>query len=471
MGSTSGVFTGSPTLTQASTGTTSPGTTGLSNYSQDLQNEVNREVALASLPMQQVQNEVNALTSQSTELSTLNSDFQSLQSAITTLNTDSQGILSSSVSDPSVLSATVGAGALAGSYTVQVTQAGIYGSAMSTAGVSDPTSQNISTAASFTLSANGVQTIITPASNTLDALVSAINTNPSAGVQATIVNVGSSSAPSYELSLQSTSFDASPISLVATGDITNTNLLSPLTPGRDVQYQVNGLPAMPLSSTSGTVTLSPGVTANLTGAGTSTVTVAPSTTSLSNDLSSFVTAFNNAVSEVTKNIGQNGGALGGNSIVYTLQQALNSIGNYTSASDGVTSLSALGLTFNTTGQLEFDPTILAGASSSQINNATSLLGSATSGGFLQFATNTLTDIEDPSTGILTNEITQTTNSINSDNQLISQQQAQITQLQTSLQSRMSTADAAIASLESQQSFYSSLFTSMLIPSPQQLAQL
>jgi flagellar capping protein FliD len=177
------------------------------------------------------------------------------------------------------------------------------------------------------------------------------------------------------------------------------------------------------------------------------------------------------VNELTNNVGQNGGALSGNSIIYTLQQALNSIGNYTSTSSGVTSLSALGITFNKTGQLQLDPSVLADASTSQVDDVVSFLGGATSGGFLQFATNTLTDIEEPTTGILPNDITQTTNSITSDNQLISQQQAQITQLQTNLQSQMSTADAAIAELESQQSFYSSLFTSMLIPSPEELSQL
>jgi flagellar hook-associated protein 2 len=234
---------------------------------------------------------------------------------------------------------------------------------------------------------------------------------------------------------------------------------------------VNGSPATPISSTSPTVTLSPGVTANLLGVGTSTVTVAPTTTSLSNDLASFVTAFNNVVAELGKNIGQAGGALGGNGIVYTLQQALNSLGNYTSSTDGVTSLASLGVTFNTTGQLQFDPSVLASAGTSGIDTVASFLGNATSGGFLQFATNTLTNIEDPNTGILTNEITQTQSAITSNNQLIAQQQTQITQLQTSLQAQMSTADAAIASLESQQSFFSSLFTSMLIPSPQQLAQL
>ena len=210
---------------------------------------------------------------------------------------------------------------------------------------------------------------------------------------------------------------------------------------------------------------------NLLGTGTSTVTVAPNTASLSNSLSSFVNAYNSVVDELGKNIGQNTGALGGESIVYTLQQTLSNIGNYTVASNGVTSLSQLGLTFDTSGHLDFDPTVLAGASSSQIDNAASFLGGATSGGFLQFATNTLTNIEDPSTGVLTNYITQTNNSITSDNQLISQQQAQINQLQTSLQAQMATADAAIASLESQQSFFTSLFTAMILPSPQQLSQL
>jgi hypothetical protein len=44
-------------------------------------------------------------------------------------------------------------------------------------------------------------------------------------------------------------------------------------------------------------------------------------------------------------------------------------------------------------------------------------------------------------------------------------------MQTSLQAQMSKADSAIATLESQQTFYASLFTSMLLPSPQQLASL
>ncbi len=467
MGSTSVGFSGSPTLNQASTGTTTPGTVGLSNYSQDLQNEVNREVSLASLPMQEIQNEVNQLTSQATELSTLSGDFQTLQSSVASIDTANQGLLSASASNANVLTASAGAGALPGTFTVTVSQAGAFSSAFSATSVTDPTSQGLDAASSYSLTANGVTTPITPSANTLDALVSAINANPSAGVQATIVNVGGAT-PEYELTLQSTSYDNQPITLTDTGS--STNLLTPLATGAPFQYSVNG--SATISSSTNSVTLSPGVTATLSGAGTSTVTVAPSGASLSNALSSFVTAFNTTVDEIGNNIGQSGGALAGDNIVYTLQQALNSIGTFSSSgSNGITSLSDLGLTFDTKGHLNFDPTVLAGASGTQLTTLASFLGSATSGGFLQFATNTLTSIEDPSTGALPNEITQTNNAITSDNQLISQEQAQITQLQTSLQAQMSQADSAIATLESQQTFFNSLFTSMLLPSPQQLASL
>jgi len=468
LGSTSSVgFSGNPTLTQASTGTTTPGSVGLSNYSQDLQNEVNREISLASLPMQELQNEVTTLTSQATELSTLSGDLQTLQSAVTSIDTANQSLLAASSSNTNVLSVNAGAGALPGSFTVDVTTAGALSSAVSTGSVTDPTSQGLDSATSYSLTANGVTTTITPTANTLDALVSAINSNPSAGVQATIVNVGGAT-PRYELALQSTSYDSQPITLTDTGS--STNLLTPLTTGAAFQYSVNG--SSTITSNTSSVTLSPGVTATLAGTGTSTITVAPSSSSLSNALSSFANAYNAVVDEVGKNVGQSGGALGGDNIIYTLQAALTNIGGYsTSSSSGLTSLSDLGLTFDTQGHLNFDSTVLAGASSTQLSNVSSFLGSVAGGGFLQSAANTLTGLEDPNTGAVTGEITQINNTITSDNQLISEQQDQITQLQTSLQAQMSSADSAIATLESQQSFFTSLFTAMILPSPQQLSSL
>ncbi len=147
---------------------------------------------------------------------------------------------------------------------------------------------------------------------------------------------------------------------------------------------------------------------------------------------------------------------------------LNNLGNY---SAGATSLADLGVTFDSTGHLNFDSGVLAGASGTQLTNIASFLGSGTNGGFLQFAASQLTAIEDPTTGILPNAISSTSNSINNDNTQIAQQQDHINHLQTSLQAQMSAADAAIAQLEQQQSYYTSLFTAMILPSPQQLGSL
>ena len=474
MGSSSISFSGAPTLSSPSSGISTPSFTGLSGYSTDLQNALNRSVALASLPLQQLQNEQSTLTNQSTELNTLSTLFASLRSSVTNLNSSSQQLLAASVSDTSVLTAQVGAGALAGTYSVHVTDPGSSASAMGSNGltvVSDPTTQNVSTAATFTLSVGNTHYTITPAANNLNALATAINSQSSGSVQASVVNVGPPSAPDYRLSLQGTAIGDLPIQLSFQANNVTTNLLTPLATGTLAQYQVNGQPIVPISSTTSTVTLAPGVTINLLKAGTTTVSVAPGTSSISNALTAFTSAFNSTVDELNKNIGQSAGALSGQSVVYSLQQALNNLGNYSTVGNGAISLTDLGVTFDATGHLNFDPGVLAGASGTQLTNIASFLGSGANGGFLQFATNQLAAIEDPTTGILPNAISSTTNSINNDNTQIARQQDQINHLQTSLQAQMSKADAAIAQLEQQQTYYTSLFTAMILPSPQQLGSL
>lgn len=458
------LFSGAPTLTQASSDPSSPGFTGLSNYSSDLQNAMNRSIALASLPMQQLQNEQSLLTSQSTELSTLNTQFSGLQSAINSLNAASQNLLTSTVSDQTVLSANVAAGALTGTYSVTVTDPGSASVALSNSAtaVTDPSTQNISSASSFTLSLNGVsqEPPITPAANNLNSLAAAINA-ANQGVQATIVNVGGPNTPNYQLSLQSTQLGNITIQLSD-----GSNLMKTLTAGAPAQYQVNGAPSTPISSSTDTVTVAPGVTVNLLQAGTSTITVSQSASAISNALSSFATAYNSAVDELAKNRGQNAGALSGDSVIFSLTNSLNQLANYTGTSGSFTSLTSLGLTFDTNGHLNFDPTALANVSGSQLSDLTSFLGSATGGGFLQFATNMMTGIEDPTSGLLPTAISSTANEITQENQQISDQQDQINQLQTSLQAQMSQADSTIASLESQNSYFTSLFQSMLFPNNQ-----
>ena len=56
--------------------------TGTSAYSQDFQNVITRAVAIASLPITLLTNQQTTLTNQSNELSTIDSKFTALQTAI-----------------------------------------------------------------------------------------------------------------------------------------------------------------------------------------------------------------------------------------------------------------------------------------------------------------------------------------------------------------------------------------------------
>jgi flagellar hook-associated protein 2 len=456
-------FSGAPTATSTlSSNPATPASTGLSGYAADLQNALNRSIGLAALPLQQLQNQQSQLTSQASALSALDVQFSALQSTIANLSSASQNLLSSSVSDQTVLSASVGAGALPGTYSVQVTDPGSFSSANSANGlptVSDPSTQNISSASSFTLTVNGVAQTITPGANNLNALAATINADGGAGVEAIVVNVGPPTAPDYRLSLQSNTLGNVSIQL---NDGTS-NLLTSLTTGTNVQYQVNGLPTTPISSHSRTVTVAPGVTVNLLKAGASAVTVSQSASAISNALSSFVTSFNATVDTLNKNFGQSAGPLNGQSIVFNLSQSLNGLANYSGGSGNFTSLTNLGLTFDTSGHLNLDPTALASASGAQLSSLTSFLGSPTGGGFLQFATNLLNGIEDANTGTLKTAINSTSGQITHENQLISSEQDKINQLQTSLQAKMAAADATIAQIEQQVSYYTGLFQSMYLP--------
>lgn len=466
MGNPISGFSGAPTLVpNLSSNISTPASTGLSAYASDLQNDLNRSLGLASLPLQLLQNQQSVLSSQSSALNALDLRFSVLQSTISNLNSASQNLLSSSVSDQTVISASTSAGVLPGTYTIQVTDPGSSSSSLSADSlptVTDPTTQSISASSTFTLFIDGVPQTIQPAANNLTALAAAINNTAGASVQATIVNVGPPDAPDYRLSLQSNTLGDVPLQL---ND--GTDLLTSLTTGTSAQYQVNGSPATPITTDSRSVTIAPGITVTLIKAGTSTVTVSQSASSVSNALSSFVTAFNGAVDELDNSFGQNAGPLNGQSIIFSLKQALHSLSNYTGGAGSFTSMTDLGLSFDTEGHLNFDPTALSHASGSQFSDLVSFLGSADSGGFLQFATNLMTGVEDPTTGSLKTAISSNSDQITHENDLISTQQDMLNQLQTTLQAQMSAADAAIAQIEQQLSFFTGLFQSMYLPNPSQ----
>jgi flagellar capping protein FliD len=237
-----------------------------------------------------------------------------------------------------------------------------------------------------------------------------------------------------------------------------TSLQSQQTQGALASYEVNGS-GLTVTSTSRTATISPGLTVNLLAQTASpvNVTVTRSSTALANALSGFATAYNSAVDEVDAQRGQDAGPLQGQNIVFSLSQALGTIGTYT-GNGSFGGLTSLGLTLGTDGHFTFNESILLGADLTNSSSVDSFLGSIESdGGFLGSLNDTLNGLEDPTTGaIKTTETAYETESTQIQSQITSGQ-AKVALLQTNLTNQMSTADALIASMQSQYNYLTSVF--------------
>ncbi len=265
-------------------GTTPATFSGTSTYAADLQQEITHAVTVASLPLNGLEANVSALQSQSNELSTLQGEFGSLLSAIQNLDqANNGGSLSASVSADTVATATLDSAAAisGGTYTLHVINAGsptttISESTLPT--VADPTS--ISSSSSFTLTVGTSTFTINPLASNLDALAQAINAANAGGerdARESGLSFGS------QLPLVPPEFGASSVD-IQLYDGTQ-NLLNTPTTGTPASYQVNGEPSTPISSDSDTITLAPGLTANLLTPGDTTITVASNPSSAANALS------------------------------------------------------------------------------------------------------------------------------------------------------------------------------------------
>jgi len=184
-----------------------------------------------------------------------------------------------------------------------------------------------------------------------------------------------------------------------------------------------------------------------------TVTVSGNDDALSSALSSFSSAYNKVVTDLQSQRGQSAGPLQGQPVLSEITQAVDNLATYfTSSSSGVNGLADMGLKLSENGQLTFDSQTLDTAYSNSTSALASFLGSATGGGWLESATNTLTDLIDPNTGVVMNEETSLQSQATSIGTQITAKNAQITTMQSNLTRQMAAADALIATTEQQGSY-------------------
>jgi flagellar hook-associated protein 2 len=426
---------------------------GSSRYSNDFVQIIERAVGIASLPVLQLKNQRNELNDQATALKSIDDKFTALQASIDALRsaTTGSGSLAAAVSDDSVLRATVGTGALADSYDIEVISLGAESRALSPNTlpvVDDPYTQNITTAATLTLIVAGTPITIVPGSQSLFGLVTAIN-SANAGVRATIVNLGSTTAPDYRLAVRSDSLADVSIQL----NDGSSDLLESIATGAPAQYRINGQPATPISGDSRSVLVSPGLTVDLLKTGTATVSVTQSASTLRDAVTAFATSFNAAVDELDLHRGENAGALSGNSIVTELSRSLREVAGYNGT--GIPNLDAIGLSFDRFGHLVLDETAFNDAAATDLDEAFAFLA-----GFAESAGELLDQLEDPVDGLIDSAIDSLNRQITEQDNRIAENQARVDQIRESLTAKIAAADALIASLEQQVILFNGLFESM-----------
>lgn len=433
--------------------------TGVSTYSAELQNVISRSVAIASFPLTLMQNEQSRLQAEGSALSSLDSKFTAAQTALKNLESAiGPSSYTATSSDSSTATATAGEGALAATYTVEVLDAGSSTNTLSQSTlptVTDPFSGSISSSGTFTLTVNGSAFTITPGGTGLMDLANAIN-DSGAGVQASLVNLGSSSAPDYRLSIRSTKLGADTIQL---NDGT-ADLLDTLSTGNTASYKVNGINTV-IQSDSQTVTLAPGVSVNLLKANPgnpATITVGQSSANLLTALNSFISAYNSAVDAVDGQHGESAGPLSGDSVLNSLTRALRQITQYSPGSGAISGLASIGITLDNSGKLSLDQTVFDSLS---VQDVAQFLGSTDGGGFLKAANDAFNTVEDPDTGALKTAIASNTARQTDEADQIDTEQQRIDDFTANLVNQMASSDALIAQLESQKTYMTALFTAFI----------
>lgn len=432
---------------------------GISQYASDFQSILNRAVSIASIPVQQLQNEQTTIQQQAQEISSLSSSVSGLSSALSSLATlgSSKGLVANS-SDTTVVSAQATGAAANTSYTISnVTSVASAASESSLTSYPDATTTAVSTTGdlNLTVGSNTYAISLSSAQNNLSGLKDAIN-NLNAGVTAQILTTASGDY----LSVSANNPGANTLQLVDDPSGAATQLLTNLNQGSNTVFQLNGINVSTPSTNINNII--PGVTFQILGTTSPnekvTITLSSDRSQLSSALQTLVNSYNSVAQGVDGQSGAGAGSLSGNSIIWQLRSDLLQLSSYTGSSGSIRSLADLGITFDQTGQASFDSSQVSSLSDSQLTDALSFLGSATTG--LGKLGNLFSAVSDPVSGAIAAQ----TKSYNTEYQRLSTQISRdtdrINTMQSLLKQQLSAADAHVATLQSQQNLLTSSIQSL-----------
>ena len=372
--------------------------------------------ALVSSLMAAEQAPLTALTKKQSSYNAQLSAYGTVKSALSTFQSTMQSLSATSkllavtatAGDSAVLTASGGAGAVPGTYAIEVTQLAQAQKLVAAGQASDQTAIgsgvltfDFGTTSGSTFAGNGQASksvTIDSGSNTLAGIRDAINA-ANIGISATLVNDGSASP--YRLSLSNTQSGAANSMKITVADGSDgagssaapagTQHLTQTVAAQNATLNVDGIAVSKASNTISDAV--PGVTLTLqkTNVGNPTALgVAYNTASVTSSVQAFVNGYN-TLNTTLKNLSsydlttKTGAVLNGDSLVRAIQNQLRSIvtGTLSGSSTALTRLNQVGVSFQKDGTLALDATRLQTAINTRFSQLPSLFaatGSATDTG-------------------------------------------------------------------------------------------
>lgn len=315
-----------------------------------------------------------SIDGQISALGLVKSSLSVFQDNLANLSTASAFVAySAQSSDDTVATASANSGAVNGSFVLRMDSAEgeqmATANKLRTAGFADATTTEIGTGDVTISNANGDSFTLNFAGggdNTLTEIRSAINNaEDNFGVSANVVNVSDGLGGTESRLVLTASDTGEDFALTVTTDaglssLASANLVE-LTPGQNAIFSIDGQTA---SSASNTVTdVISGVSFELLGEGTTTISVASDLDAVEANVNAFVDAFNSfqgILSSTASYNDGNPGALFGDATIRSLTSSLRStIGDTVASATGTfTSLSSIGITTTDSGGLEVDSDLL-----------------------------------------------------------------------------------------------------------------
>ncbi|MEX0294095.1 flagellar filament capping protein FliD [Pseudomonas putida] len=380
------------------------------------------ESILESLEESKTTSLLDPITAQEESVEAEISAYGTLTSALDTLQSAAEALadaslyesLSTSISGSGV-AVTTSSEAVAGTYSIEVTQLA-QAQSLATDGISDTTTALGTGTLTLQAGSNDAVSITLDSSNnTLEGLRDVIN-DADAGITATIVSDGSDSPYRLVLTSDSTgteaamtvsysSSDSSDLAASLFGYADGTGNMTETVAAQDAELTINGIA---ITSQSNTVEEAlQGVTLTLSDTGSSqTLTITRDTDSIESAITAFVDAYNDFVTTVDEltaydaDAGTSGELLGDSTTRRISTELASDI--YTQIGSGTFSyLSQLGIALESDGTLSIDEDTLASALEDNIDAVSEFfIGSDGSSGFITRMTEDLDNYLDEDTGLI-----------------------------------------------------------------------